>query len=177
MTLWLFPDNTVLCNFAAVGELDLLRDILRDRGRWTEAVEQEARKSGNYLPALRSPIPWLGEPIAVEDEDSIGKVERIRRGVFGGGDDRPTQHLGEAQTCFILRTSEFTGSCWISDDRDAFDFAQRQGILTRKTWQVLAEGVAGGDVSSADAYEMLEGMAAAGRNLLVPTRPEFEAGT
>ena len=43
MVQGLFPDNTVLCNFAAVERLDLLRDWLRGRGRWTEGEDQAAR--------------------------------------------------------------------------------------------------------------------------------------
>ena len=42
----------VLCDFAAVDRLDLLRSVLDGRGRWTEAVAYEARKSARYLPAL-----------------------------------------------------------------------------------------------------------------------------
>lgn len=42
MTDHLFPDNTVLCNFAAVNRLDLLKSVLSGRGRWTEAVAYEA---------------------------------------------------------------------------------------------------------------------------------------
>ncbi|MGH3277686.1 MAG: hypothetical protein ACRDNW_00920 [Trebonia sp.] len=41
MTEHLFPDNTVLCNFAAVNRLDLLKSVLGGRGRWTEAVAYE----------------------------------------------------------------------------------------------------------------------------------------
>ena len=29
MTEYLFPDNTVLCNFAAVDRLDLIKSVLR----------------------------------------------------------------------------------------------------------------------------------------------------
>ena len=45
MTEFLFPDNTVLCNFAAVNRLDLLNSVLNGRGRWTEAVAYETRRS------------------------------------------------------------------------------------------------------------------------------------
>jgi hypothetical protein len=38
MTLYWFPDNTVLCNFAAVDGLALLEQILRGRGRWRVPV-------------------------------------------------------------------------------------------------------------------------------------------
>ena len=52
MTEHLFPDNTVLCNFAAVNRLDLLRSVLGGRGRWTEAVAYEASRSAAKLPPL-----------------------------------------------------------------------------------------------------------------------------
>jgi hypothetical protein len=45
VTIYWFPDNTVLCNFAAVNELPLLRKILDERGRWVDAVADEARRS------------------------------------------------------------------------------------------------------------------------------------
>ena len=48
----LFPDNTVLCNFAAVDRLDLLKSVLGGRGRWTEAVAYEASRSAAKLPPL-----------------------------------------------------------------------------------------------------------------------------
>ena len=53
MTDYLFPDNTVLCNFAAVNRLDLIKSVLDGRGRWTEAVAYEASRSASKLPALR----------------------------------------------------------------------------------------------------------------------------
>lgn len=53
MATWVFPDNTVLCNFAAVSRLDLLKDWLRGRGRWCEAVAFEAR-----VVQRPSTLPW-----------------------------------------------------------------------------------------------------------------------
>jgi len=38
VSTFLFPDNTVLCNFAAVDRLDLLQAVLNGRGRWTPTV-------------------------------------------------------------------------------------------------------------------------------------------
>src|ERR1022692_1915244 len=106
MTEFLFPDNTVLCNFAAVDSLDLLASVLRGRGRWTEAVAYEARRSARVLPALASLAvsPALGEPIEITADADIRQVERIRRAVFGGTDDEPRPHLGEAQTCRVTQT-------------------------------------------------------------------------
>src|SRR5713226_8544369 len=104
MTEFLFPDNTVLCNFAAVERLDLLESVLGGRGRWTEAVAYEASRSARVLPALGGLVAgcWLGEAIEISDEPDVLQINQIRRAVFGGTDDKPLKHLGEAQTCFVI---------------------------------------------------------------------------
>lgn len=81
MTEFLFPDNTVLCNFAAVKRLDLLESVLNGRGRWTEAVAYEAARSAHVLPDLSSLITgcWLGEAIEVSDESDVQQINGIRR--------------------------------------------------------------------------------------------------
>lgn len=174
MSDWLFPDNTVLCNFAAVGELDLLESVLRGRGRWTEAVEQEARQSAAWLPSLGRPLPWLGQPVEVTETTEIRSIEGIRRAVFGGSGDEPTKHLGEAQTCYLLQTrAEFRSSWWVSDDREAVRYARAQGITTRETCDVLAEAASMGDVTEDGGYAILRAMEAAGRHLRIPLRSQF----
>lgn len=55
MTVYWFPDNTVLCNFASVSALPLLESILRGRGRWVEAIAAEAAKSAMIYPDLERP--------------------------------------------------------------------------------------------------------------------------
>ena len=100
-----FPDNTVFCNFAAVERIDLLVAWLRGRGRWCEAVHHETTRSARCLSALTqltgndSP---LGNPIIIDDPSEMQKINRIREVVFGGSIDKPTQHLGEAQTCWVI---------------------------------------------------------------------------
>lgn len=171
MTTFVFPDNTVLCNFASVGRLDLLETILRGRGRWTEAVAAEAVASSRLLPDLTN-LPsagWLGEPIEVTDEADVAQIERVRRAVFGGTDDQPTKHLGEAQTCHVLkRWREFAGSWWVSDDGEALRYARYQGITTRETIDLVAEAVAMGDLSSGAGFGLLHAMADTDRVLRLP---------
>ena len=67
MTEAFFPDNTVLCNFAAVDRVHLLRSVLGERGRWTEAVAYEASRSAAHLRALAGLAVdgWLSEPVEV----------------------------------------------------------------------------------------------------------------
>lgn len=168
MTEFLFPDNTVLCNFAAVERLDLLKSVLGGRGRWTEAVAYEAHQSARTLPDLTDlgTSGWLDEPIEVSHESDVRKIERIRRVVFGGTDARPLQHLGEAQTCYvILNWVEFEGSWWISDDRESLRYARFQRITTRETIDLMSIAVVNGDISSEEGFDLMNRMADRGRGL------------
>ena len=171
MTTYLFPDNTVLCNFAAVRRLDLLAAVLNGRGRWTAAVEYEAGRSALHLPDLArlQQEGWLDEPVEITDDGHQRQVERIRRAVFGGTEDKPLQHLGEAETCFVIKEwTEFAGSWWISDDRDALRYARHQRILTYETVDLISIGVANGDVSAKQAFDLLKQMSEKGRSLRLP---------
>lgn len=165
-----FPDNTVLCNFAAVSRLDLLRDWLRGRGRWCGAVAHEASQSSRVWPQLASISAegWLGDPIEV-DEGQAFAIQRLRRLVMGGDPARPSQHLGEAETCHVIRTvAEFADSWWVSDDRDAVEFARHQGIRTYRTFDVMRMIVADGDLTADQALAFMRDMQVAGRGLFVP---------
>lgn len=176
MRICWFPDNTVLCNFAAVDRLPLLEKLLDGRGRWTEAVAHEAEQSAAYLPRLRDIVAagMLGEPIAITDVREIAEVDRVRRAVFGGVASAPTKHLGEAETCvLIIMRREFRDSVWITDDRSAGAFARRKGITTKETFDLMNEAVVNGVISAVDGHELLGRMVAAGRHLhRVSTRPD-----
>lgn len=170
-----FLDNTVLCNFAAVDRLGLLRDWLIDRGKWSEAVAAEALASAGHLPALRglADAGWLGEPIRVDDVSALTQIEGVRRNVFGGLRSEPLKHLGEAQTLWLIqRCEDHNGATWVSDDKDSLDYAKQQHILTRRTRNVLEELIAGGDLKPSEAFELLLEMDRLGRRgLVIPRSP------
>jgi hypothetical protein len=175
MTEFLFPDNTVLCNFAVVGRLDLLKAVLDGRGRWMEAVAYEASRSARVLPALQGLVEsgWLDEPVEIADDHEIQAVERIRRAVFGGTDVKPLQHLGEAQTCYVIQNwALFAGSWWISDDGEALRYAKFQGITTRETIDLMNIAVVNGDISARDGFDLTMKMADSGRHLRLPRSAE-----
>ena len=175
MTEYLFPDNTVLCNFAAVGRVSLLESVLRGRGRWTTAVAFEAERSARAIPALGELVRGrcLGDPIEITVEKEVQRVNRVRRVVFGGMDDEPLRHLGEAETCHVLLNwTEFAGSWWISDDAEALRYARHQGITTRETVDLLASAVADGDLDADAAFVLLQTMANEGRSLRLPASAE-----
>lgn len=166
-----FCDNTVLCNFAAIGQLDLLERLLRGRGRWTEAVAAEAAHSRGHLPDLeRLSEGWLGNPIEVAQTDAEAwQIERIRRAVFGGRADQPTKHLGEAETIFLLRNrTNFDGARWVTDDRAAFEYARAQGLITKETVDLMSEAIAMADLAADEAFTLLRLMEDAGRRLRLP---------
>ncbi|GGK93240.1 hypothetical protein [Streptomyces flaveus] len=168
MRICWFPDNTVLCNFAAVDRVPLLEKLLDGRGRWTEAVAHEAEQSAAYLPRLRDivAVGMLGEPITITDLDEIAEVDRLRRAVFGGVASVPTKHLGEAETCaLIIKRPEFRDSVWITDDRSAAAFTRRRGITTKETFDLMNEAVVEGLVTAVAGHELLGRMVAAGRRL------------
>lgn len=172
-SLW-FPDNTVLCNFAAVGQLRLLRDLLDGRGRWTEAVAREAAKSARWIPAMADIAAdgWLGTPIEISAPDAE-RIEAIRVAALGGSRDAPLRHLGEAQTCFYIKErAGITESVWITDDEAAYDYGKRIGLLTWDTTTVLAHIVSDGVLSAADALALLRKMQDADRNpRRIPAKP------
>lgn len=171
MTTFLFPDNTVLCNFAAVDRLDLLQVVLNGRGRWTAAVAYEASRSARHLSALAG-IPdagWLDDPIEITADSDVRRVNQVRRAVFGGTDAKPLQHLGEAETCVVIKEwTEFAGSWWISDDHEALRYARFQGITTYETIDLLSMAAADGDITEQAAFNVIINMADAGRSLRVP---------
>jgi predicted nucleic acid-binding protein len=173
---WWFPDNTVLCNFAAVDRLSLLEKVLDGRGRWTQAVAYEAERSSRHLPPLRTVAAdgWLGEPIEIDDPRETELVDRLRRLVFGGNPRRPLQHLGEAETLTLIQhRSAFAESVWITDDGEAGRFARRKGITVLDTVDIIREAVAGGVVVAHEGHRLLCAMTSRGRHLRgVPRRPE-----
>ena len=170
MSRFVFPDNTVFCNFAAVRRLDVLEAVLAGRGRWTEAVAYEVSRSAAYLPDLGTiaAAGWLGDPVEIDSDADTTQVERIRRAFFGGIAANRTQHLGEAQTCHVLSNwTEFAGSSWVSDDRDSLEFARLKGISTLETFDLVSTFVANGDSTTREAHDLLQAMLAVGRHLRV----------
>lgn len=174
MSAHLFPDNTVLCNFASVHQLDLLALLLDGKGRWVEAVAAECQQSAKYYPDLTtvSSTGWLGEPIEISSDADTREVEGIRKAVFGGAAAKATQHLGEAQTIYILsRWPEFNGSSWLSDDQESLRVARGRGIAVRETQHLVAEAIQWGYIASAETgFAMLQQMVAEGQNPALPHR-------
>lgn len=96
----------------------------------------------------------------------------MRRAVFGGADDKPLQHLGEAETCFvILEWDAFGGSWWLSDDRESLRYAGFRGIVTRETFDLMSMAVVDGGIAEREAFDLMTLMVDKGRSLRLPRSP------
>lgn len=171
MSEFFFPDNTVLCNFAAVDRLGLLKTITDGRGRWCEAVAYEASRSAATWPALAALFAegWFDEPIEITSDVDVRAIERIRRAVFAKRGDGPLKHLGEAQTCYVIKNwKRFSGAWWITDDREALRYAKFQGITTRETADLVAIAAVNGDITALDGFTLLKRMTECDRVLRLP---------
>lgn len=164
-----FPDNSLICNFAAINELDLLRACLHGSGRIVEAVKAEIEKSAQRVPNLsRLDVDeWFGAAIEFRDVADQRKIESMRRFRFGGDDLKPLEHLGESQTLHLLNTrSEYAGSVWMSEDGGALRVARTLGIVTRDTRDVLEELVVNGETTAQQAFEIAVAIDQADRPVL-----------
>ncbi|MCM3883984.1 hypothetical protein [Frankia sp. R82] len=143
MPVLLFPDNTVLVNFAIIGRMDLLERLVNGNGRWCATVESECRRSArepglDVLAAARRIFgsPWLPDPAELQD------AMIMRDGLAGPGDSRH-HHLGEAETLAIMSRRQVKG-LFVTDDRAATRLATRNGITAITTWHLLKASVRSG---------------------------------
>jgi len=172
---FLFPDNSVVVSFAHANELAILRQYLGDSGRVTEAVSHEIAMSARLTPHLAEldQAEWFGEPIEISGPKSIRAVEGLRVAVFGGTKAQPLQHLGESQTLHLLKEhTEYRESYWLTEDRDAYNFAVAQQITTRDIFGLLGDMVGFTELSADRAFEVAQAILDSDRHLLrVPTSP------
>jgi hypothetical protein len=169
MQCYLFPDTTVMINFAVVDRLDLLRAYLGTRARAVEAVAYEVRRSAERTPHLGTVdfMEWFGEPITLDAPADVSAVRILRTSRFGGRTSEPLQHLGESQTLHVISTfPEFSGSVLISDDVAAYDYAVKIGVLARCTVDILEHLVVDGSITAGEAFDLAEAMANTERSLI-----------
>jgi predicted nucleic acid-binding protein len=163
-----FPDTTVLCNFAAVDRLDLLREFLGERGRWAQSVEAEVHLAVGHLPGLSVVIAdaWFPTSIPADLPGEPERVQTFRRVRLFGDPAKPREHLGESETFVLIEgREEFRGSTFLTDDHEAFRVVGRLGVAVKDTWDVLAALVAWNSISAQEAFDITVAMEAAGREL------------
>lgn len=136
MAVLLFPDNTVLINFAIIDRMDLLERLANGNGRWCATVARECDRSAreSNLGALAQARGIFGSPLA-PDAAEHQDARRLREELASPG-DHPHQHLGEAETLAIMTRRHLQGF-FVTDDQSAVRLAAREGIPTVGTWHLL----------------------------------------
>ena len=132
----MFPDNTVLVNFAIINRIDLLERLANGNGRWCATVATECAESAARpeLATLTGAREIFGEPLfpdAAEHQDV-----RLLRDQLASPGDPPTRHLGEAETIAIIVRRQLR-CFFVSDDRSAARLATQNGIQVVRTWHLL----------------------------------------
>lgn len=136
MAVLLFPDNTVLVNFALINRMDLLERLVNGNGAWCATVSQECGTSAGKpgLEALgQAPdifgVPWF--PDAAEHLDA-----KLLREELASPGDPPWRHLGEAETIAIMVRRNVNGF-FVTDDVSAQRLAHKNQIVFATTWKLL----------------------------------------
>lgn len=161
-----------MLNFAAVDRLELLQGYLRQRARVVSSVAVEIRKSQYKVANLHKVklSDWFGDEIEI-DKKYRDEIEAIRRHSFGGLEKKPTQHLGESETIYLIRNfPEYKQSIFLTDDADAYEFAQTSGIAAYSTCEVLRSICAEMEITPEEAFGLVQSMWEQDRNPL--NRPD-----
>ncbi|MGH8527029.1 MAG: hypothetical protein ACREXY_23340 [Gammaproteobacteria bacterium] len=164
-----FFDANTLINFAVIDRLDILGRRYEGCAAWTDGVQFEVKRGVQSDRRIQRvlDVPWLGSPVEIEGVADLTRVELLRA-CLSGSSSRPTKHLGEAQTIFLLETS-YESSIFITDDRPAADFARRRGLSVMDSVDVLRECYWKGEVGCPEAYDLLVEISHQGRGVRVPT--------
>lgn len=169
MSDYLFPDNTVVCNFSIINQLILLRTFLGNNARVTEAVDREIMQSARVVPHLHTldRREWFGDPVVIDDPKEADRVEVTRIASFGGKGHEPLRHLGESQTLFVISNwPQYRGARWITDDGPAFKLAVKRNIRAQCTVDIFKALVGSWEITAAQAFQFCRQIEAAGRYLL-----------
>jgi len=88
----MFPDNTVLINFALINRMDLLHRLANGKGRWCASVASECRNSAKRpdLAALDDAEEIFGEPL-YPDQAELQDAQALRSLLAAPGDPRRRQ--------------------------------------------------------------------------------------
>ncbi len=132
----MFPDNTVLINFAIINRMDLLQKLANGNGQWCATVAGECAESAGYpgLAALGAAEDIFGEPL-YPDPAEHQDVQVLRNQLASPGDPS-TKHLGEAETVAII-TRRRLACFFATDDRGAARLATQNGITVTTSWRLL----------------------------------------
>lgn len=136
-------DNTVLSNFALVGELQLLEEYCGDRGATTSHVFREFEKGVKEGFFINIELGWIRR-LNFEGEKERQLFENLSKKLG----------VGEAS---CLAIAMHRGYGFLSDDMAVRKIALREGIRLSGSVGVLLELIRGGNISLERGNEILRG--------------------
>jgi hypothetical protein len=126
-------------NFAAVSRIELVKEVVKDRGCWTEAIHDEVQSwcQESRYQALAEVFDFMPAEPHVARSEEMATGEEIRRRLAKPGDPR-SQHWGGCETLAVIqhRYNETTVLV-LSEDAGVLAECRLQGIETVTTKIIL----------------------------------------
>lgn len=173
----IFPDNTVLINFAYCDAMDLLERIVAGRGSWTASVASECRDKAVALelPSMNVAHRIFGDPLWPDPAEHILQT-RIHQDHFRNPGDGPRKHLGESETLAIIENRQVDHAVFVTDDAGVAARARTCGIRVRciTTWDLIRFGVRAKYMTEDVALQMRERLMHRNRVHLAHVREQGE---
>jgi predicted nucleic acid-binding protein len=155
VTFLLFPDNTILVNFALTSRMRLLETLLAGHGQWTVTIASECSRSSE-IPGLEELVlaqGFLGVPILPTQAERV--TTQAIRALLAGLNDKPTDHLGEAESFAVISSRAFN-AIFVTDDVAAARLARTLSLKTLSTAEVFRLAVHSKNLPADDAWNDLE---------------------
>lgn len=149
-------DNTVLSNFAVVGEMELLHNILGENAFVTESVKSEFMCKDSFK-SLKIPFQILStSPLDIKNfKDVLRLLEPVRK--YRG--------LHDGEISCIVQTINENAKVVLTDDNLARRYCEKEKLEVHGTVFVLARGVKLNLLSVEKAEEILAVMKKRGYSL------------
>jgi len=141
MSVLVFPDNTVLINFAYLHRMDLLEKLVPNPA-WCATVAHECDRSATHpdLGDMTEAHRIFGEPLYPQDQAEHLRTQEYRMQISRPGDP-PHKNLGEAETLAIIHSRGLSAVFFTDDASPAGLLASPDGISpsvqTATTWSLL----------------------------------------
>lgn len=157
-----FPDNTVLINFAIIGEMELFKTLLQGRGAWVGAVHAECEESSDkgYYPGIEAAFDFMPDPILLTTFER--REARHMQQYIADPTDKPTKSLGEAETIAVITNRRISPAVFITDDGGAVAYIEEQDLPIEvfSTTDILALAVNAKMLDEATAIEHIAALVA-----------------
>lgn len=153
-----FPDTTVLVNFALVDRMDLLQALVGQNGCWCASVADECKRQARSmdLPQMLRSDSIFGDPMRMVTRAEYIDYKVNRDWFASVSSDLHAGHEGEAETLAIIVHNKQL-SLFVTDDTSVpvrvKDLSLDQLVNVCTTWDLLRVALWRGLVSGSEFWE------------------------